>query len=743
MADLDLTAFYGQFHDEAWENLNLLEQGLTALEAQPGDTALLDRMLRAIHTTKGSAKIMGFSEINRLAHEIEEVLGSIRKGTIAMTPETVTILLQASSAIRSLTTARIEGRQEPVDVAGQVTAMQRLLGTAPGRPPGEEEEATLAEKPGAEAAPVVTLSAASTGRPRETMRVDLEQVDRMAQLVGEMLALQEQAQEERRNLDQILLAQESVSRALGSLKDRLEAYRDRFRTRQAEEVFQRLVTLEELLQRLEQQAHGFNRRHAVLVERFALAINELQQQALTIRMVPIGTLLEIFPGVVRRMAGEAGTEVALEIHGAEVELDRRVLDQLRDPLLHLVRNALSHGVEPPAERMAQGKDRRGRVVLEAHQQGRRVHVHVQDDGRGIDLEKVRRTAVERGMLDEEHARQADEKALLELLFRPAFSTRRQADDMSGRGVGLDVVQTAMRQLNGFVQVQSQAGQGTTFTLDVPLTLATARVLLVEAAGETMALPAAAVRGLVRVQPEEVVPVEGRPTLYWHGQSLPLLPLAEALGLAAAPLGPGPMPAVIAGLNAHPVALTVDRLLDEAEVVVRPLGDILGQSPYFSAAALSGGGQVIPILDLAGLLARGPALAVAGETGAAVLAPRDPARILLVEDAITTRELERSILEAAGYRVEIAFDGVDALQKLEQVEFQAIITDIEMPRMDGFELTGRVRQDPRWAGLPVIIISARGDEESRRQGLQAGAQGYIAKSRFDQGDLLETIAQLVG
>lgn len=728
MAELDLTAFYGQFRDEAWDNLNTLEQGLTALEARPEDTALLDRMLRAIHTTKGSAKIMGFAEINRLAHEIEEVLGAVRKGNVRMTAEVGSTLLQASQAIRTLTLNRLESRSDPVDESGLLAAMQRLLGVTEPAPEA--------------AAPVVTVATPAAGRPRETMRVDMELVDQLARLVGETLALQQQALTERGVLHDMELAHEAVARELGGLQERLLAARDRFRPRQAEEVFSRIEALAIALQRLNQQRAAFARQHSNLLDRFSLTLDELRQQSLAIRMVPIGTLFEIFPGVVRRMAGEAGVEVALEIRGADVELDRRVLDMLREPLVHMVRNALAHGIEPAEERVRQRKPRRGHLLLEAVQQGRRVQVSVRDDGRGIDLDKVRRTAVERGLLDEERARAADEKTLLDFLFRPAFSTRRQADDLSGRGVGLDVVQATMRQLNGFVHIQTQAGRGTTFTLDVPLTLATIRVLLVKAGEADLALPTGAVRGLARVWPDQTVPLEGRPTLRWQERTVPIHALAAILGLDGQAVSEGPWPAVIAGTDDHPVALLVDQLLDEVEVLVRPLGDILSASPYFSAATIVGTDQVIPILDIGGLLlSRAVTNSRAPET-AVRAAPRDPPRILLVEDAITTRELERSILEAAGYRVETAMDGVDALQKMEQGNFQLIITDIEMPRMDGFELTSRVRQEPRWAGVPVVIISARGDEESRRQGLQAGAQGYIVKSRFDQGNLLGTISQLL-
>lgn len=735
MTDIDLTAFYGQFRDETWENLNLLEQGLTTLEANPGDTALLDRMLRAVHTTKGSAKIMGFAEINRLAHQIEDVLGAIRKGELALTPEVGNILLRASNGIRALTMARLEGRGEAVDLAGLLAELQGLLGVKEARP---------------EAAPVVTVTAPSAGLARETMRVDMEQVDRLSRLVGEARLLQEQTRSHQDLLEELLLAQEETKRAFRSLKETLETFRDRLRPRQIEELSRRLEELERRLGEQEDRGSTLSRQHAAWLERSTLNLSELQQQVLSIRMVPIGSLFEVFPGVVRRLAGECGVEVALEVRGAEVELDRRVLDLLREPLVHLVRNALSHGIEPPEERARLGKPPRGRLVLEAQALGRRVHIRVQDDGRGIDLEKVRRIAVERGLLEEREAAHADERTLLELLFRPAFTTRPQADEMSGRGVGLDVVQATMRRLNGLVQVETRPGQGTTFTLDVPLTLATIPVLLVEAAGETLAIPSGVVRGLVRWQPREVVLVEGRPVLYWQERPLPLLSLAEALGLSPVSSEEGRRVAVIAGSDGHQVALAVDRLLDETETVVRPLGEILGRSPYFSAATISGTGQVIPILDLSGLLRARPAAPIRAERPpeempppSAPPSPRDPPRILLVEDTLITRELERSILEAAGYRVETAQDGLDALQKLERGTFHLVITDIEMPRLDGLELTARIRQDPRWASLPIVIITAYADEERRRRGMQLGAQAYITKSRFDQGNLLETVAHLVG
>ena len=282
----------------------------------------------------------------------------------------------------------------------------------------------------------------------------------------------------------------------------------------------------------------------------------------------------------------------------------------------------------------------------------------------------------------------------------------------------------------------------TLTMDVPLTLATIRVLLVEAGGAILAVPSNATRSLVRVRAEEIVPVEGRPTLHWHGASAALLSLARALGLPELPVE-GPRPGIVVGEDGHPTALLVDRLLDEIEVLVRPLGTILGTSPFFSAATLLGSDQVVPILDLTGLLAVRPAFShAAGPLAEAAAGPRRVPRILLVEDAITTRELERSILEAAGYEVEAAFDGLDAMQRLEQSEFQLIISDIEMPRMDGFELTSKIRGDTRLARLPVMLVTGMETQEQKERGIDVGANAYLTKSSFTQGTLLETARSLL-
>ncbi|MBN1484933.1 MAG: hybrid sensor histidine kinase/response regulator [Chloroflexia bacterium] len=738
MSELNLSAFYGQFRDETRENLDILEQGLTELEAQPDNVDLLDQMLRAVHTTKGSAKIMGFAQINRLAHAMEDVLSAMRKGDLEMRPAVGTVLLEASGAIRTLTDAL--GDKGPVQVDMQ-TLLQHL-GQVLGQSPEELESGPEQDHP-ASTAPMVTMSSPSQARAWETMRVDMARIDQLAGHVGEALSLQNRVRQLESPLQELSTLHQQIAQGLEKIKGMLATPR-RLRSRQVEQVRQTLESLEAAANQQQQRLQSFVRSRLALQERFDLALSELHQEALGIRMQPIGTIFERFPGVVRRLAGECGVQVDMEIAGGEVELDRRVLDLLRDPLIHMVRNAIDHGIEPPQERQARGKSPRGRIRLAALQQGRRVLVRVEDDGQGIDLERVRQSAIEQGLLSEAQAQDMPLEALQPLLFRAGFSTRQETTDMSGRGVGLNVVQTAIRQLNGLVQIDSRPGQGTTFILDVPLTLATIRVLLVESAGQTIAIPTTAVRSLARIQPQQLLSIQGQPALRWQDQALPLRSLAETVGLGTRSSQPELAPAIIVGRNGQQVALLVDRVLDESEVVVQPLGRILEQSPSFSTATLLGNDQVVPILDLVEVLSQGPGPAPApGPTGIEASPRREIPHILLVEDTITTRELERSILEAAGYRVSTAFDGLNALEKLEQAHFQLVITDIEMPRMDGFELTARIRQDPRWQKLPVMIISAYEDPASRRRGLQTGAQAYISKGRFDQSNLLDMVEQLLG
>jgi two-component system chemotaxis sensor kinase CheA len=474
------------------------------------------------------------------------------------------------------------------------------------------------------------------------------------------------------------------------------------------------------------------------------AAGAIDAEVRRVRMLPFAEACQGLDRMVRDLAHALGKEVELVIEGGDVELDRSVLEGLKDPLRHLVRNAIDHGAQPPEERRAEGKDPRVRLTVGAVLRGAEVEVVVADDGRGIDLEALRQTVRKRRLPEP-----ADERELVRVIFLPGFSTSRLITDVSGRGVGLDVVKSRVEALHGTVDVSFTPGQGTRFTLAVPLTLTTLRVLLVSAAGQTFALVNTHAQKLVRVDPGEFRPLEGRAMLPLGGTPVPVASLAETLGLPAggaarAAGSSAKTAAVVVAAGDRRVAFLVDELLAEQEVVVKSLGARIRRMRYVSAATILPSGQIALVLNTTNLVRRALAQAPAVQAGeAADQAPvRTRKRVLVVDDSVTTRTLEKSILEAAGYEVTVAADGAAAWQVLQEHGADLLVSDIDMPRMDGFTLTETVRGSKRFHDLPVVLVTARATEEDRARGIAVGADAYLGKSAFDQKNLLETIAQLL-
>jgi two-component system chemotaxis sensor kinase CheA len=402
---------------------------------------------------------------------------------------------------------------------------------------------------------------------------------------------------------------------------------------------------------------------------------------------------------------------------------------------------VDHGVEPPAVRRAAGKPARGRVTITAALRGARVEVTVADDGRGFDLTALREQARRRQL-----AEPLDERELTHLIFIPGLSTAPQVTDVSGRGMGLDVVKSRVESLHGTVEAGAAPGGGARFTLTVPLTLTTLRAVLVSAAGQTFAFAGTSIEKVVRVGPGQLRAVAGRPMLALGGAPIPVAPLAAALGLSAAPPAGqnGKTPALLLAAGDRRMAFTVDELLAEQEIVVSSLGPRVRRLRFVSGATLLASGRVALVLNAANLVraALGQPAAAAPVAAPAGDAPPPRKRLLVVDDSVTTRALEKSILEAAGYEVLTAADGLAAWQLLQERGTDLLVSDVEMPRMDGLTLTETVRASPRFAKLPVVLVTARASEQDRARGLQAGADAYLVKSGFDQRNLLEAIAQLL-
>ena len=485
-----------------------------------------------------------------------------------------------------------------------------------------------------------------------------------------------------------------------------------------------------------------------LLERASLRLDD---EVRRVRMLPFAEACQGLDRSARDVARAGGKQVELAIEGGDVELDRSVLEGLRDPLNHLVRNAVDHGIEAPERRRAAGKPEAGRVTVAAALRGTQVEVVVSDDGQGLDIEAVRAQARTHGLGDV-----SDTSALADLVFLPGFSTAKVVTSISGRGVGLDVVKSRVEALQGTVDLASEPGRGSRFTLAVPLTLTTLRALLIVAGGQTFALASTSVPKLVRIEPGDLRTVEGRPMLVRDGAALPVADLAIVLGLPATASSAGSggkRPALIVAAGDRRVAFIVDELVTEQEITVKNLGGRIKRVRHVAGATILPNGRIAPVLNAANLVrtalgqgqAGGNALArtaAMGSNRGGSLTQAARPRLLVVDDSVTTRTLEKSILEAAGYEVLTAVDGEAGWRLLQEQGVDLVVSDIEMPRMDGFALTEAIRRSPRFAELPVVLFSSLASEQDRSRGIEVGADAYIVKGAFDQDDLIKTIAQLL-
>jgi two-component system chemotaxis sensor kinase CheA len=479
--------------------------------------------------------------------------------------------------------------------------------------------------------------------------------------------------------------------------------------------------------------------------RLSLIIDELQDEIKRVRMLPLTTITATFGRMVRDLAREQEKQIDLVITGRDTELDKRVLEQIKDPLIHLLRNAVDHGIETVAERNEAGKPAAGQITLAASQQGHNVVITVSDDGSGLNLPAIRASAVRKGLVKPADVQNLSDDEVANLIFNSGLSTSQIITDISGRGVGLDVVRQNIEELHGTLEVTFEPGQGTHFTMTLPLTLASSHGLLVQAGKQTFALPLTTVERMLHVKRSEITRVEGKEAITYQGKPVALAWLADLLALPQSPQNADQLTIVIVAVAEKRLGLIVDGLAGEQEIVMKTLGKQLAKVGGIAGATVLGSGQVVLVLHTADLVklatrieARRPLTTDTNHQ------EKDHYKtILVVDDSITTRTLEKNILEAAGYYVKLATDGEEALASLVSDGLpDLIVSDINMPRLDGFALTGRVKQDSRYADIPVILVTSLDSPADKARGIEAGADAYIVKSKFDQGNLLETIDQLV-
>ena len=712
------------FRIELEEHGRVFNRELLALEREPRGPAALESitlLFRSAHSLKGAAHAVGQSELEAHCHALEELLSGLRDGRRVLDPELFAELFAAVDL---------------VSAAGHALAVP---GSSPSSspPPREASERARAESEPAEGSerPARARSEPADAK-GESVRVPGRRLDALLAQSGELQVARLRLDVRREELHGL---QELVAKLRNEWRGSAWSTRRSNGHVAPARAARSIAFTRQTLARLDRELERFSTAFAEDARVIGRAATPLSEQIHQARLLPFVEACEGLPRMLRDLLRAQGKEAELAIEGADTELDRSLIDGARDALVHLVRNAVDHGLETPEEREARGKPARGRIVLAAVVRGDTVEISVSDDGRGIDPQAVRARAIELGSNPP-----ADLRALLRLIFAPGFSTASVVTHVSGRGVGLDVVQSRVEAMRGQVEVSEAPGGGARFTLTLPLTLSSVRAVFVRAGGELLALPSSHVRRLLRVGPGDLRTIEGKEMLALGGAPLPVVALAGVLALSASEAPLRKVPVVLLEAGGRQAAFTVDELLGQQEVVARPLGRRLGRMRWVSAATLLPTGRVALLLQPSALLE-----SAYGETRAEPLARRFAAgtpvaqkRLLLVDDSVTTRTLEKSILEAAGYSVLTASDGSAAWHLLQEQGADLVLSDVEMPSMDGFALAQAIRSSKRFRDLPVVLLTALESAEDRARGLDAGADAYLVKSAFDQKALLETLRQLL-
>lgn len=702
-----LEKLFETFRVEAEEHLRAITVTLTGLEQSPEparQAQLVETLFREVHSLKGAARSVNQSDLEKACQALENVCVEIKAGAIALTRDLFDQLHRSVDLLASLVH---EKRKQP-------TATQ----------------------------PALELVRFKADASAKTVRIP----------AGRLNAILLQSEEMR----SVSLGMGQCARELRALGESVAASRKEWENERPElrPFFRELSGgISGAVKSVEHERRAFSGMLETLLDDVRKAL-----------MLPASSLLEVFPKLVRDLSGERGKRVELAVSGGEVEIDRRILEELKDPLMHLARNAIDHAVEKPEARQSAGKPPAARLeIAVSAKSGDQVEVVVRDDGAGVDRRALVKSAVKAGLLSLEKAQapgELSEQEVFSLMFRSGVSTAPVVTDLSGRGLGLAIVQEKVERLGGAITVESREGLGTAFRIALPTTLATFRGILVESRGRAFVVPTANVERVLRVEREDVKTVEGRDTIPFDGKAVAFAGLGETLRLpaavssadSAAAAGPAHALAMVLRAGQWRIAFGIDGIRGEQDILVKQLGPQLKSAPGLYGATVLGDGSIVPILHVPNLMESAavapfesavtmPPQSARGDSG--LIAGSDKRRsVLVVEDSVTSRTLLKNILEAAGFSVKTAVDGLDALATLRTEPFDLVVSDIDMPRMDGLALTSKIRGEEALARIPVVLVTASETRETRERGIEAGANAYVVKSRFDQGNLVEIARRLV-
>ena len=813
------------FKTSSEEHLQNLDEGLLYLEKNPNDAAKIEELLREAHSLKGDAGMLGVKDVATLSHQIEHLLGGLKRQETTLTADLVDRISYGIDAIRQLVYAAVTGEPceinafhslaylmgaKPETPTDAISAINREQGTGnreQDEPEGVEppEEPQAIEEPVIDSVPVsppdempipvttvaepmnapppVTISRDSTYK-IETIRVPTRNLDGLMTQTGELTVTKIRIAHRLNEIEDLVSLWEEWSRdafvnrfVVHDLENNLNRYSSEKGTiGQLQNYYHRST------ERLEQLGSLINQLRNTFSEdiaRLDIISDELEDGIRTLRLLPLSTIFNLFPRMVRDLARQQRKEIELVISGGETRADKRILEEMKDPLMHILRNAIDHGIETPEERRKSGKPAIAKIELRGYQTATHVVLEVCDDGRGLDIEKIKQTALKRGICQPEELLGMTPQQIHSLIFAPGFTTRTVVTEVSGRGVGMDVVRTNVERLKGIIQVESSPRKGSVFRIQLGTTLATAHVLIVSVQGISYAIPVEFVQMTKLVQVNEIFAIEGRETIVFEDQPISVAQLADLLEIRwtssqfepestisqesksrfslspsliqknpSSPTMDVASPCIILKVGEEKLGLFVDALVDEQDVVLKPQSQLLKRVRNVAGATILGTGEVCIILSPQDLIKsiRKQAGVISSPSARSALKVQDNSSvkpvILLVEDSITTRTQEKRILEAAGYEVVTAVDGLDGFNKLGTRSFDAVVSDIQMPNLDGLSLVTKIRQNRDYSELPIILVTSLASDEDKRKGAEVGANAYITKASFNQEVLIETLKRLV-
>ena len=802
------------FQPEAEEHLQIVSDCLISLEGS-NNPEEINKLFRAIHTVKGSAAQVGLKRLGAIAHRVEDLIGRLRDGELDPSPSVVDICLESVDILKKTL------HREFIDDAEMRVVVDSLLGRIAEFAPSDSDEFETVTNPeettetAEEAALTAPPSAPSTSAKKsskppaanaaaaKSVRIALERLDRMMNTVGELVInrtrMVGRVDELEKLVETLSFSRERLQGKVSEFQDKYEFTRINtsrsnaaWKTAHTPEMltsvaagetsfFSEFSELEmdryddfSILSRsmaeisadvneVLSQLQGFIGRVEGDIDEFTKLAHHLQDEFTAARMVPIGTLYSRLSRAVRDAAKSAGKSVELDPTGSETELDNNIIQQISDPLVHLVRNSVAHGIERSEDRVAVGKPRTGRVALRAYHRGNHIYIEVEDDGRGIDYERVKQSAIERGLVSAETADRLTERDLREMLFHPGFSTAPVKTELAGRGVGLDVVRANLTALNGEIDIQSTAGSGTKFTLKVPLTLIISPALFVRCAATSFALPLAVVEEIRRLRADEIEDVGGKLLTKIRDVVTEVVRLDTYLGLP--PLEPinGYFHMVVANIGDRKIGLVVEEVIGKDEIVIKSLGEYLRRVKIFPGTTIAPDGSLILLIDLNRMVAAEPTerrALQANASAARVFAPGSAAvargtipseaidrveqerLIVIADDSISVRKFVGRMLEKNGYRVKLAADGLEAAELVAQHGCHLVITDLEMPRMTGYELMAQLRQTPNTRRIPVLVVTSRAGEKHRNRAVKEGAAAFLTKP-VQEDQLIAAVEKLMG